>query len=85
MIIIIVLDRNSLGNKKDYHSFKKQQQLRGGGCFLSEQISIIKLCLWDHGQLNGICFHLYITTKVYLHCVPSSKNLEILVLPTMEC
>lgn len=52
MIIIIVLDRNSLGNKKDYHSFKKQQQLRGGGCFLSEQISIIKLCLWDHGQLK---------------------------------
>lgn len=29
MIIIIVLDRNSLGNKKDSHSFKNQQQLNG--------------------------------------------------------
>lgn len=83
MIIIIVLDRNSLGNKK-FHSFKNQYQLMGGGYCLSKQISIIKLCLWNHRQLN-ICFHLYITTRVYLHCVPSSTNLEILVLPNMEC
>lgn len=54
----------------------------GGGYYLSQQISIIKLCLWAHGQLYDICSPLSITTRVYV--VWSSTNLEMLVLPTTD-